>query len=205
MKKLIIIITSLLLLSNITVLYAIAGDIENPEFEDKIRDVKLFGIFPLLIQFNYVYVDVISAWIFELEENPDYLYMNLRIRDLRDNTDKYDAIYVLSWTYNNIKYSASVHIFPEGPTSLKAGPTDEEGNDYIDYVICDGNIDSNTEIITWIIPKDIIGNPTIGTKITNFIPHTHLRYPESTGFPLIDLFKDLPWNSKIMNDYQIMY
>jgi hypothetical protein len=204
-KKIIIIISCLILLNPIITYNVIAGSEEDPEVEDRIRDVMIFGLFPFLPQFKYKYADIISAWIYEEENNPDYLYMSLKIRDLKDTTEKYDAIYVISWTMNSITYSASVHIFPQGPTALHAGPTDEERDDYLDYVKCDGTIDSDNEIITWIIPKDAIGNPVNGQKIENILPHTHLRYPESSGFPMWDLFKDLPWNAIVTKDYLIQY
>ena len=203
--KLLIIILSILLTITSFSYNTIAGSEEDPEVEDRIRDVRLFGLFPFLPQSNYVYVDIISAWISEEETNPDLLYMNLKIRDLKDTTEKYDAIYVISWFFNNVHYSASVHIFPDGPTSLKAGAIDQEKNDFIDFVVCDGNIDSTNNIITWIIPKNAIGNPTTGLKITNIVPHTHLRNTESSGLPMWDLFKDLPWNAKITKDYIIKY
>lgn len=204
-NKIIIFIVTMLLFSLSSITYVLAGSEENPEVEDRIRDVKLFGLFPFLPQFNFKYVDIISAWIYEEEDNQEYLYMSLKIRNLEDTTEKYDAIYVISWIFNGETYSASVHIFPNGATSLKAGPTDEERNDYIDYVICEGSIDSTNNIINWIIPKNEIGNPWMGSKITDIVPHTHLRYPESSGLPMVDLFKDLPWNAKYIKDYKIEY
>jgi len=202
--KLLIVLLSILIIT-LSTLNVIAGTEEDPEVEDRIRDVRLFGLFPFLPQSNYVYVDIISAWISEEQTNPDLIYMNLKIRDLEDTTEKYDAIYAISWFYNNNPYSASVHIFPEGSTSLKAGSVDEERNDFIDFVICQGTIDITNNIITWIIPKNAIGNPTTGLKITNIVPHTHLRHTESSGLPMWDLFKDLPWNAKITKDYIIKY
>jgi hypothetical protein len=204
-NKISLIVISMLLILQLFSINAFAGTEENPEVEDRIRDVKIFGLFPFLPQFNYKYADIVSAWIYEIEDNPDYLYMNLKIRDLEDTTKIYDAIYVISWTLNCVTYSASVHIFPEGATQLISGPTDEERNDYINFVICEGDIDSSNEIITWIIPKDAIGNPTKGQIISNIVPHTHLRYPESSGIPMWDLFKDLPWNAKTTRDYKIQY
>jgi hypothetical protein len=203
-KKIVILICSILLVIAFS-LNVNAGSEEDPEVEDRTRDVKIFGIFPFLPQFNFKYVDIISAWIYEEEDNQGYLYMSLKIRDLEDTTEKYDAIYVISWTMNSVTYSASVHIFPHGPTALLTGPTDEERNDYVEYVICDGDIDSDNEIITWIIPKDAIGNPNTGQIIENIVPHTHLRYPESSGIPMWDLFKDLTWNAKVTKDYIIQY
>lgn len=204
-NKIIIMSICITLILPIITMNVIAGDPENPEVEDRIRDVKLFGLFPFLPQFNFKYVDIISAWMYEEENNQDYLYMSLKIRNLEETTEIYDAIYVISWIFNSATYSASVHIFPFGATSLKAGPTDEERNDYVDYVICEGSIDSKNNIINWIIPKNAIGNPWIGSKITDIVPHTHLRYPESSGLPMVDLFKDLPWNAKYVKDYQIEY
>lgn len=205
MKKIIIIFICLSLTLLVFSFNVIAGSEEDPEVEDRIRDVKIFGIFPFLPQSNFKYVDIISAWIYEEEDNPDYLYMSLKIRDLEETTEKYDAIYVISWTLDSVTYSASVHIFPQGPTALLAGPTDEERNDYVEFIRCEGEIDSIDEIITWIIPKDAIGNPANGQKIENIVPHTHLRYPESSGIPMWDLFKDLPWNAKVTKDYIIKY
>ena len=204
-KKFIIISICALLILTVFSFNVIAGSEGDPEIEDRTRDVMLFGLFPFLPQFNFKYVDIISAWIYEEQDNQDVLYMNLKIRNLEETTEKYDAIYVLGWVYNNIHYSASVHIFPQGPTSLVAGSTDEEGNDYVNFVVCEGKIDSINDIITWIIPKDAIGNPSTGLKITNIVPHTHLRYPESSAIPMWDLFKDLPWNAKVTKDYIIEY
>jgi hypothetical protein len=204
-KKIIPILVSMLIIFTTFSMTVFGGSEDDPEVEDRIGDVKIFGIIPFFPQVNFGYADIVSAWIYEEENNPDFLYMGLKIRDLEDTTDKYDAIYVIVWTFNNIEYSAGVHIFPEGPTPLTAGSVDKEGNDYVDFVVCDGSIDSVNDIITWIIPKDAIGNPTTGLKITDIFPHTHLRNTPSSGLPLWDLFKDLSWNAKITRDYIIRY
>ena len=194
-----------LLIITILPITALAGDPENPEVKDRTRDVKLFGLFTLIPQFPFTYIDIVSAWIYEEGNNPENLYMSLKIMDLKDTTQKYDAIYVISWIHKSIPYSASVHIFPTGPSVLFAGQSDEQGNDYVDFVICDGDIDSSTDIITWIIPKNAIGNPSKGSTITNIVPMTALRYPEESVIPMWDLFKDLPWNALVTKDYQIQY
>jgi hypothetical protein len=195
----------MLLITTILPMTAIAGDENNPEIKDKTRDVKLFGLFPLFPQFPFRYIDIVSAWIYEEEDNPENLYMSLKIMDLKDTTQKYDAIYVIDWIHNGISYSADVHIFPTGPTTLCAGQWDEQGNKYADFVICDGDIDSSSDIITWIIPKNAIGNPSKRGTITNIAALTDLRYPEGSVIPSVDLFKDLTWNALVMKDYQIQY
>jgi len=204
-KKIVGIFVCMLLIMTILPMTALAGDEENPEVKDRTRDVKLFGLFTLFPQSLFAYVDIVSAWIYEEENNPENLYMSLKLMDLKDTTQKYDAIYIISWMHKSISYSAGVHIFPTGPTALYAGRWDEQGNDYVDFVICDGDIDSSTDIITWIIPKTAIGNPSKGSTITNIVPGTALRYPEDSVIPMWDLFKDLPWNAFLRNDYQILY
>jgi len=204
-KKIVGIFVCMLLIMTILPMTALAGDEENPEVKDRTRDVKLFGLFTLFPQFPFTYVDIVSAWIYEEENNSKNLYMSLKLMDLKDTTQKYDAIYVISWMHKSIPYSAGVHIFPTGPTALYAGRWDEQDNDYVDFVICDGDIDSSTDIITWIIPKTAIGNPSKGSTITNLVPVTSLRYPDESVIPMWDLFKDLPWNAFLRNDYQILY
>jgi hypothetical protein len=204
-KKIIGLVVCVLMITTLLPITALAGDPENPEVKDRTRDVKLFGLFTLVPQFPFAYVDIVSAWIYEEENNPENLYMSLKIMDLKDTTLKYDAIYSISWIHKSIPYSAGVHIFPTGPTALYAGQWDEQGNAYVDFVICDGDIDSSTDIITWIIPKTAIGNPSKGSTITDIVPVTSLRYPEDSVIPMWDLFKDLPWNALVMKDYQIQY
>jgi hypothetical protein len=195
----------MLMITTILPMTALAGDPENPEVKDRTRDVRLFGLFPLVPQFPLSYIDIVSAWMYEEEDHPENLYVSLKLMDLNDATQKYDAIYVIDWNYQNIPYSAGVHIYPTGPTALYAGRWDEQGNDYVNYVICDGTIDSSIHIITWIIPKDAIGNPSKGSTIKHIAPFTDLRYPEGSGIPMFDLFKDLASNALVTKDYQIQY
>ena len=203
-KKLVCFGICMLLIITILPLNASTGDSENPEVEDRTFDVKLFGVFPFLFQPLVKYSDVISAWFHEQQSDSEYLYVSMKVRYLQEKTF-FESIYVVSWTYNNNGYSASVHANPNGITSLVAGKDDEDGNDYEEWVICDGSFDIQDRIITWKVPKDKIGNPNIGTKLTNIHPHTHLRFRDDSNLPHMDLFKDLAWNAKIVKDYTIMY
>jgi len=204
-KKIVGIFVCILLITTILPITVMAGDEQNPEVKDRTRDVKLFGLITLFPQSLFSYVDMVSAWVYEEADHPENLYMSLKIMDLKDTTQKYDAIYSISWMHKSIPYTAGVHIFPSGPSDFCAGPWDEQGNDYVDFVFCDGTIDSSTDIITWIIPKTAIGNPTTGSNITDIVPVTSLRYPDYSIIPMWDLFKDLPWNALVMKDYQIQY
>jgi hypothetical protein len=205
MNKIIVgILICMLLITTILPTFASAGDSENPEVEDRILDVKLFGIIPFLLQKIVKYSDIISAWFYEEQEDSEYLYVSMKVRDLQERTDL-EAIYVVSWVCNFDSYSASVHVNPNGITPLFAGKNDEEGNDYVEKVECDGSFNLEEQIITWKVPKDIIGNPQIGTKLTDIHPHTHLRFRDDSNLPHMDLFKDLAWNAKSTKDYVIQY
>ncbi len=204
MKKIIVILICMLLITTILPNYAFAGDSENPEVEDRILDVKLFGLFPFLLQKIVKYSDIVSAWFYENQEDSEYLYVSIKLRDLQEKTDL-EAIYVVTWNFNYYGYSASVHVNPNGVTPLFAGKNDEEGNDYIEKVECEGSFNTEENIITWKVPKNIIGNPEIGTKLTDIHPHTHLRFRDDSNLPHMDLFKDLAWNAKTTRDYVILY
>lgn len=204
-KKIIsIVIIMLLLLASFSIIVS-SGSEDDPEIVDRKLDVKLFGIFPFLPQLNYKNTDWESVWFYELEDKPDNLYVSMKVRELESDSDTYDFIYVIQWTYNNIQYGASIHLLPRGLTSYLAGILNEEGNDYTQYVECDGAFDEKTNIITWIVPKESIGNPMQLTKITNIIPFTVVRFPLDSGKVKFDLFKDLPWNALITQDYTIKY
>jgi hypothetical protein len=206
MRKKIVAFLIIMLMSSLSMSSTvIAGDEENPEVVDKIFDVKLFGTFPFFPQMFFKNADFKSVWFYEEGSNPEYLYICMKLRELQTSSDEYDFIYVVDWTYNDVSYGASIHLLPTGLTSYISGTFDEEGNHYLDYVVCEGDFDDTTSIITWIVPKENIGNPMKGNKITNIVPHTHIRFPLDSGRVKFDLFKDLPWNALITKDYTIEY
>lgn len=204
-EKLVTIVVMMLMISLAFSTLVSAGSEEDPEIVDRTFDVKLFGILPFFPQLMFKNADFISVWFYEEESNPDYLYICMKTRSLISNTDTYDFIYVVDWTYNNVRYGASIHLLPSGVTPLVAGSLDAEGNDYVDYVICDGSYNDETGIITWIIPKSNIGSPNMATKITNILAVNTIRFPLDSGKPKMDLFKDFSWNAKITKDYTIRY
>lgn len=199
-----IVIIMLLLLGSFSMIVS-AGSEEDPEVKDRKLDVLFLGIIPFFPQMNYKNADFESVWLYEQESNPEYLYVSMKIRDLYGSSDQYDYIYVVDWTYNDVRYGASIHLLPTGLTSYLSGSLNEEGNDYISHVVCDGVFDDQNDIITWIIPKGEIGNPLKFSKISNIIPSTHVRFPLDSGKVKFDLFKDLPWNALLSKDYTIKY
>ena len=182
-----------------------AGYKEDPELIDRKFDVLLFGCIPFFLQSSLKNADWESVWFYEQEDTPDNLYVCMKVRKLLSNSEAYDFIYNVGWTYHDIHYGANVHLLPRGVTSLVAGSLDAEGNDFLDHVECQENFDVETSIITWIIPKDEIGNPMKSMAITNILASTHVRFPLDSGRVKMDLFKDLPWNAISSKDYIIQY
>jgi hypothetical protein len=205
MKKIIGILVCALFVAMLFPLGTIAGDSDDSEVEDRIRDVKLFGIFSFLPQYLFKHIDIVSAWFSENSDKPDYLYVSLRLRNIEEKTKMLEAIYVVPWLNNNNYFLTGVHVFPSGVEDYYIGISMDENSIIDDYFECDGTYDFENNIITWMVPKDVVGNLQPGDVLYDICPHTHLRFPYESGLPMMDLFKDLSNNAKTSNDYIIQY
>ena len=181
-----------------------AGDVDNPEVEDRILDVKFLGLINLPGQFLFKYADIVSAWVNEDAAHPEYLYISMKLRDLLDKTDNLEAIYDVGWYINNNRYISCVHANPNGYGPFVFGKSEDGDDEYEFWDFCEGSFDLENNIITWEVPKTVVGNPQIGSKIT-IHPHTHLRFRDDSNLPHWDLFKDLYHNAKYIKDYTIQY
>jgi len=182
-----------------------AGDAKNPDVVDRIMDVKLFGVIGFPFQANLKYADIVSSWFFENNTNPNFLYVSLKLRDLEDKTDGLEAIYDVDWSFNNNYYITCVHANPYGFGVFSVGRSTDGDDVFEEWEICDGMFDTDSNVITWEVSKDTIGNPQPFSKLINIFPSTHLRFTDNSGLPLMDLFKDLSWNAKTTKDYVIQY
>ena len=182
-----------------------ADNSDSPELEDRIGDAKLFGIFGFLLQFPLKHVDIVSAWFHEDGNNPDYLYVSLELRDLKEKTGTLEAIYVVGWSNDNHHFLTGLSVFPGGAGGRHVGVSMDEDDVIDEYIVCDGTYDSENNIITWEVPKDVVGNPQPGDVLKDINPNTHLRYPYGYGLHRIDLFKDLSGNAKTTKDYTVQY
>ena len=203
--KIVGIFVCMLLVTTILPLTALAGDPENPEVIDRIRDVKLFGVITIPLQMQYKYADIVAAWLHEESANPNHLSVSLQIRDLEEKTESLEAIYVVDWTWNNHRFLVCLHINPDGIGSFLVGRSLDYNDDIEEWITCDGLVDLEKNIITWSVPKEFIQNLRKGSTITNISPSTGLRFTDASGLPLMDLFKDLSWNAKSSKDYVIQY
>jgi hypothetical protein len=153
---------SMLFLTSIFSITVIAGDEENPEILDE-EDTAVFD-----------YLDIISAWFFEKEEEPDYLFTALKIKEINQN--KFKQHLTVHWEHNGIECASSLHIGYGNPWfSFSAG----YGHGFWfqeHYQRIDGEYDEETGIISCKIPKNIINNPQKGDILTKTKALTFQRF-----------------------------
>jgi hypothetical protein len=192
-KKIIGIFVCMLLITIILPITVMAGDEKNPEIKDKTGDIL------------FKHADIISVWFHEDKNNPSNLYISFKVRDLINRTQTLETIYVVDWGFRGNTYSVDFHVFPYGVSEFYSGKWNINDNEYESFVICNGIFDIDNNIITWITPKDAIGNPHPGDLLTEPFASTHLRFPFSSIMPHWDLFRDLSWNAWYRKDYTIQF
>ena len=208
MKKIIGIFIFILLTTTFLPITAIAGDEENPEISDEIGDA-------------FKNIDINSVWFSEKSEEPDYLFVHMKINQMRIN--KIQQTFAAFWEYNGIQYACGFFILLHfvGYEIWTAGEyinsASGGGPNYNE--IDQGTYDESTNIITWKVPKEVIGNPNPDDVLTKTSSIAFQRYGilGLLGFtrPLIDVFFNLffrnslwdfaPNNEDYGLDYVIQY
>jgi len=154
-KKIIGIFVVMLLISTILPITGTvsAGSEEDPEITDEEEDG---------VQDNF---NIISAWFYEKEEEPDYLYTALKLKNI--DTTKTKQHLVVKWEHEGVECAASLHIgYEDLWFSYQAG----YGHGWWfqeHYQQIEGEFDEETGIITCKIPKNIINAPDKGDVLTN--------------------------------------
>jgi len=144
-RKIIPILVGMLFISSIFSMIVIAGDEENPEIKDDIGDSDL------------IFLDIESAWFFEEQENPEYLYISMKINDLKND---FSAVLSVRWIYNDVVYVAGLDTFYFRDNVFRSGLRQRASNwQWKNMPECLGLFDIDSNIITWKILKSNIGNP----------------------------------------------
>jgi hypothetical protein len=181
-----------------------AGDPTNPEITDPTNDVLLFGQFSLPIANRMLkHIDILSAWFSEKSEEPNFLYVTLQLQDIKKI--RLMGMYIVDWYYKGIEYAVTT-IFEHGKENWTG--IQIQGTDFIpledSYEI---DLEKNT--ITWAIPKEVIGDVTVGDTLSSPLTATGLRFCSNI---LANLIKErFGWNcigmdiSEEGNDYIILY
>jgi hypothetical protein len=152
-RKFFSIVVVMLLITIAISVNVFAGSEEDPEIIDADEDD---------VQENF---NIISAWFYEKEEEPDFLYTSLKLKNI--DTTKTKQHLVIIWEHNGIHCSAGLYIGYDKDQwfSYQAG----YGHGFWfqeHYEEIEGNFDEETGIITCEIPKNIINNPESGDVLT---------------------------------------
>ena len=155
-----IIMTLILTIASTIPIYA--GDVENPEIEDDLEDEIVD------------YLDIISAWFYEKQDQPEYLFIGLKIKEISDIQQKQHL--TVHWEYDGIECAVGLHIgYDEAGFSYTAG----WGHGFWfqeHYEEVEGEYNEETGIIEFKIPKEIIKNPQKGEVLTNTFALTFVRF-----------------------------
>ena len=180
----------------------IAGDENDPEIIDAENDV----IGPngnIIAGSRFNHIDVISAWFFEKQNEPEYLFTSLKVINLRSSIT---TVYEIFWRYNDISYGTTisnslVSIFFSRLLSraMLLDFTNLEISE-ISY-----SIDQKNNIITFKTPKELIGNPQSGEKLTNTMAWTSVQFGYLLSPNTHFIWQDRGPDSGPGSDYIIQY
>ena len=137
---------------------SLAGDENDPEITDEEDD--LFGPWakPEDIK-NYKYLDIVSAWFEEKADEPDYLFLSIKVKNFKFELLR--AIYAMHWEYNGVEYATGVHTHTSGSYQVFIA-----GISRTEYFTIAGSFDEENNIISFKVPKMLVGNPGKGDVLT---------------------------------------
>ena len=141
---------------------ASAGDEQDPEILDE-EDTDVFE-----------YLDVISAWFFEKEEEPDYLFTAIKLKHISPYHLKQHL--TIHWDYNGIPHASGLHIGYGNPWFSYSGGWGHGFWFQEHYVEVEGENDPDTGIAICRIPKSVINNPQKGDVLENTYALTFERF-----------------------------
>jgi len=153
----------MLLTSTLLSLIAAAGDENDPEIEDDIEEDVV----------NYM--DILSAWFYEQEDQPDYLFVGLKLNEI--STTPLKQHLTVHWDYNGVPCATMMAVGYQGFGSINFSAGWGHGFWFQEHhELITGDYDQETGIITMSIPKHIIKDPSKGDVLTNTYALTFQRF-----------------------------
>jgi hypothetical protein len=148
-----------------------AGDQNNPEISDPENDVLLFGQFspPKLNRF-LKHIDILSAWFSEDSDEPDLMYITLQLQDVKKI--RLMGLLAVDWYHDGLEYSVII-LFKHGEenaSGLQIG-----GTNFMPMTDL-YTIDDEKNTITWVVPKEVIGNVTQGDTLNTPVAVVGVRF-----------------------------
>ena len=161
-RKIIPIFVMVLMISVSFTIVVSAGSEEDPEIVDE-EDTDVVD-----------FLDVVSAWFFEKEEEPEYLFTSLKMNEINPYFLKQHL--VVHWKHNGIKCASGMFIgYGQLWFDFNAG----YGHGWWfqeHYQRIEGEYDKETGIITCKIPKSIINNPQKGDVLEDTYASAFKRF-----------------------------
>lgn len=157
----------------------------------------------------FSYIDVLWASFYENPDEPQYLYVAMKIANLRNMLG---ALYTVHWYCNNVHYDVAFRngvlippmIYKDWMCGYYEGrePVETWNSSYNT-----GSFDLETGVITWKVLKSCIGNPQSGDVITQSLAFTAQRISKIGLIPLGKLFSSFcdTTNPDESKDYVIQY
>lgn len=139
----------------------IAGDEDDPEITDSERDIVgplEFSVLPNVLYPIFHNIDILSGWFHENPEDPSVLLVSLKVHVLTFRSLL--NTYVVWWRYNDVDYFALFNTHTNGGFQVAAAGYFDETGEYGETVAF--SLDHNKNIITFTVPKTVIGNPGPG-------------------------------------------
>jgi hypothetical protein len=217
-RKTISFIVIMLLILTVLPMVALAGDENNPEIVDDVNDCvgslidhpirfKLLHDFGILKIESYDFIDIVSAWLYENSNEPEYLYTAVKIKDQEVINQR--AVYSVHWAFNGKSYGVGSHIWYNGQNIGCSVGLDTWISWNWNINPAEVTYDFVKSIVTLRFKKEYIGDPKPGDILTKTGAWTALRLnfePLTILFSDGELVKDwAPNNSKFGKDYIIQY
>jgi len=110
------------------------------------------------------YIDIESIWFFEEETSPEYLFVYMKIANPSEFT--FQQTFAFFWNHKGVQYSCSLHMGFDffDWKKYRAGTYEWEDQELSQI---NGSYNFDTGVITWKIPKTVIGNPQKGDVLTD--------------------------------------
>jgi len=157
----------------------------------------------------FSYVDILWASFYENPDEPQYLYVAMKIANLRNMLG---TLYTVHWYCNNVHYDVAFRNGVLIPPMIFKGwmcgyyegrePVETWNKSYNT-----GSFDLEAGVITWKVLKSCIGNPQPGDVITQSLAFTAQRISKIGLIPLGNLFRSFcdATNPDESEDYVIQY
>jgi len=161
-NKIVTFFVSMLFITITFSITVLAGSEEDPEIVDELDEESV------------EYLDIISAWFYEKEDEPQYLFTALKIKEINPYHLKQHLS--VQWEYNG-EFCAAGLIIGYGKPWLYYSAGYGHGWWFQEfYEEIEGDYDDETGIITCKIPKEMIKNPQKDDVLTKTRAETFQRW-----------------------------